>query len=225
MFTFAVRKRSVQIQNIPALVFEPRDGTSRGHIIHYHGWKSKIENHALMASAMAAAGFVVLVPDALYHGERGLQKAEGYELLPEVILSNLEEFPILSSYLQAKRLYLSGHSMGSMSAGVIFHQEKQVEAAAIINGYLSYKDLHVELPEGLLKVDPIDFLDSVGSRHLLILHGDADSSVDIQVQRDYIKKARGYFEPGHLFMEEIPRLDHYITLSMLERTINFFISL
>lgn len=225
MFTSRVKSTRVKIQHIPVLLFEPVDESPRGYIIHYHGWTSKKENHSLVASAMAAAGYVVLVPDALYHGQRGPCDYEDYDLLPEVILSNLEEFPILSSYLNVERIYLTGHSMGSMSAGVIFHQYKNVEAAAIINGYLSYKGLDVEVPEALRKVDPIDFFEGIGSRHLLILHGDGDSSVDIQVQRDYVKKARDYFEPGHLIMEEIPRLDHYITVGMLEKMINFFISL
>ncbi|NLY37497.1 MAG: hypothetical protein GX046_09750 [Tissierellia bacterium] len=225
MFTSRVTKKQVKIQHIPALLFEPIDQPIRAHIIHYHGWGSRKENHAFIASAMAAKGFAVLVPDALYHGQRGPNNEEGYDLLPHVVLSNLEEFPLLSSYLNAKRIFLSGHSMGSMSAGVIFHQKKEVEAAAIINGYLSYKNLDLEIPAALLKVDPTDFLEDIGSRHLLILHGDADSSVDIQVQRDYVKKAHSYYEPGHLIMEEISRLDHYITLWMLERTINFFLSL
>lgn len=223
MFISRVEKTRVKIGHIPALVFEPIDKKAQGHIIHYHGWGSKKENHSLVASALAAAGFMVLVPDGLYHGERGPFEEEDETLLPDVILSNLREFPLLSSYLKAEKLYLTGHSMGSMSAGVIFHQEKTVDAAIIINGYLSYKDLDLdmEVPKELLEVDPIDFLANVKDRHLLILHGDADSSVDIKVQRKYVKKAQAYYKPGHLIMEEIPSLNHYVTVAMLARMIDY----
>lgn len=225
MFTSRVTYKRIILQGIPALLFEPLDELPKGRVIHYHGWGSRKENHSLMASALAASGFEVLVPDALCHGERGSIASEGYEGLPEVILANLKEFPLLASFGKGAPLFLSGHSMGSMSAGVIFHQYPLVKAAAILNGYLSFKSLAGQIPRALLDVDPTDFLEGIGERHLLILHGEGDSSVDIQVQRDYVKKAREAFLPGHLVMEEYPRLDHWITLSMLERTLKFFLSL
>ncbi|NLY73035.1 MAG: hypothetical protein GX079_05035 [Tissierellia bacterium] len=220
MFNYTVREKRVVVDGTPCLLIEP-EGVSRGGVIHYHGLGSKKENHRFMASCLAASGYRVLVPDGLYHGERYEGEKER-EIISQVILSNLKEFDALASYLDEEVLFLTGHSMGSMSAGLIFHHRDQVLAASVINGYLSYKDLDLEVPQELLAVDPIDFLDRVGDRHLLILHGEADSSVDIDIQRKYFEQARGYFKEGNLVMEEIPRLDHYITLAMLQRTIEFF---
>ncbi len=223
MFSYSVGERRVLVDSIPCLRIEPIKEGDFPWIIHYHGWGSKKENHRFMASSLAAAGFRVLVPDCLYHGERKEDKE--IESLPRVLLSNLEEFDSLFSYLGTEEVFLSGHSMGSMSAGLIFHHRDVVRAAAIINGYLSYKDLEYEVPESLRKLDPLDYLEGLGDRHLLILHGDADSSVDIEVQRNYYSQAQAYFKEGHLIMEETPRLDHYITLAMLQRSLEFFLSL
>lgn len=223
MFDYGVIEKRLVIDDIPCLLIEPQ-GPVKAGVIHYHGLGSKKENHRLVASALAASGYRVLVPDGLYHGERFEGEKEP-EIISEVILSNLKEFDSLADYLDEETLYLTGHSMGSMTAGIIFHQKDRVAAASVINGYMNYGELDLEVPEDLLAVDPLKFLDRVGDRHMLILHGDADSSVDIENTRSYYRLAKEYFKEGHLIMEEVPRLDHYITVAMLQRTLEFFKSL
>lgn len=215
----------MEIGEIPAIYYTPVDMESLGTVIHYHGWSSQKENHDLMASNLCAAGYTVLVPDGLHHGERGsLDYEEEFEKILDVILQSIKEFPLLFDFLKPEGLAITGHSMGSMIAAGLFHSFESVDKAAVINGYCNYKEGFKEAettPEELLQYDPMLHLDKVGERKLLVLHGDADSSVSIDVQRDYVSRAKDFFKEGHLLYEEIPDLNHYITLSMLERTIEF----
>lgn len=220
MFNYPVREKRVLIGDIPALIIEADSSEDLAWVIHYHGWGSKKENHRLMASSLAASGFRVLVPDSLYHGER-LEERE-MDFLPQVLLANLGEFDDLVSYLGTKRVLLSGHSMGAMSAGLILHHKNKAQAAVVINGYLTYRDQEMDIGQELKGLDPLDYLENVQDKSLLILHGTRDDVVDIEVQRDYFKKARGAFRPGHLLMEEIEGVGHFVSLSMLEKTIEFF---
>lgn len=220
-----VEKKRVEIGEIPAIYYTPMDVESLGTVIHYHGWSSQKENHDLMASNLCAAGYTVLVPDGLYHGERGnLDYEEEFEKILDVILQSIKEFPLLYKWLKPKKLAITGHSMGSMIAAGLFHSIESIDKAAVINGYCNFKEGFQEaenIPEELLQYDPMLHLDKVGERKLLILHGDADSSVSIDIQRDYVNRAKDSFKEGHLIYEEMPNLNHYITLSMLQRTIAF----
>lgn len=225
MFKSRIRKKRIVIDAIPALLYKPLDQEALGSVIHYHGWSSQKENHDVMASSLCASGYEVLVPDGLYHGERGvLDYEKDYDKLPQVILKSVEEFPKLYAYLKPSSLALTGHSMGSMIAAALFHRETWVDKAVVINGYCDFGEGFKgweDLTQELLKLDPVKFLDRVGERKLLILHGDADTSVSIDVQRKYVQKAKASFKEGHLLYEEIPNLNHYITLSMLGRTLEF----
>lgn len=220
-----IEKKRVEIGAIPAIYYTPIDVEPCGTVIHYHGWSSQKENHDLMASTLCAAGFQVLVPDGLYHGERGsVDYEEDFEKILDVILQSIKEFPLLYAWLEPKELAITGHSMGSMIAAGLFHNHPSIAKAAVINGYCNYKEGFKDteaIPEELLELDPMNHLDQVGNRKLLVLHGDADSSVSIDIQRDYVERAKKFFLEGHLQYEELPNLNHYITLSMLQRTIEF----
>lgn len=65
-----INEKRITVDSVPCLFVEP-DDCVRGTVLFYHGWSSAKELQVLRARILAAYGYAVLVPDALYHGERG----------------------------------------------------------------------------------------------------------------------------------------------------------
>ena len=87
----------VYVEDIPALVFKPRN-TFKGKlplVLLYHGWSSNKENQVMLASTIALYGSMVLVPDAVNHGERGiLDYSDGNNVVEKfwpTIFNNINE--------------------------------------------------------------------------------------------------------------------------------------
>jgi len=64
-------EEKVRIQEIPAIIFRPREVKERiPTVIFYHGWSSNKELQRIRGFILASAGYQAVIPDAVYHGER-----------------------------------------------------------------------------------------------------------------------------------------------------------
>ena len=66
-----ITEEKIYIGDIPCLKIEGHEKV-KGVIIFYHGWSSTKELQSLRGHILAAYGYDVLIPEAIYHGERGL---------------------------------------------------------------------------------------------------------------------------------------------------------
>ena len=187
-------------------------------IIFYHGWSSTKEVQLMRGMILASFGYQVIIPDAINHGERGRvdygNPADVVKYFWPTILNNMDEYIKIKNYAinnfnaDGDSLGVSGHSMGGFTASGIFTYNKEIKSLVILNGSANWTGANFifkgllpgETPE-LLKeeeakissIDPMNHLDKLIDRPILILHGGADSVVDIKSQKDFYRTAYSHY--------------------------------
>jgi len=240
----------IYIDNIPAIRFNLKSNKDKiPTIILYHGWSSCKESQRLRGFILANLGFQVIIPDAIYHGER--ERLEDYEVENAVkyfwptILNNMEEADKIIDYCidnlntDPHRIGLIGHSMGGFTAAGIFTHNSNIRTAVILNGSLYWGyfnsifkeqfklDLSnhevLKAEEKINFLDPMNNIDKLLDRPILLLHGEKDSLVDISGQRIFYEKVGPkYSDKSLLQLIEYSNLDHFVTTNMMDEAAKWF---
>lgn len=239
-----ITEEKVMVEEIPCLKFLPKsDKEKYPTILYYHGWSSNKEFQRFKANVLASYGYQVLVPDAINHGERNLVAFEKEGVLEKYLLEtvhhSIEEVPLLIDYLKdlqetdENRLGVMGTSMGGLISSGVFIQQQIFKTLVVFNGACAWHKLesfdqteelekYEEYKDKLAEYDPVKNLDSLNERPLLLLHGDIDTSIPIEAQRYFYEKALDYYnDERKLKFVEVPRMDHYISIGMLESAVVF----
>lgn len=231
----------LQIGEIPAtlLSYESPDKKLPG-VIWYHGWSSSRESQIFRANMIASFGFHVLVADGALHGDRGSTDYEdeevAYRELPRVILKNLEEFPMLEAAFRENAniegpIFVTGHSMGAMTAGGILANYPNVGGAICFNGvndwsldkFLDERRMDREVARGAERFNPLNHLDKFKERPLLMINGDEDHEVDGKLQEAFYRELRNYYNTDALKFEWAIATPHVVTTNMMEEGIKFLL--
>ena len=247
MEAFGVEEKRVEIGGIPCIYFSPRQSFEKTRtIIFYHGWSSSKERQRMRASILSSFGFKVLLPDALYHGERKALK--NYNLLAsqkyifwDIVGRNREESSILIDGLvrdygaDPLGIFVMGHSMGGITSGGVLVKNRRVAGALILNGSCDYKmsneifktsifknrEPSMVLDDKILSYSPKENVESILDRPMLILHGEADSLVDIRPQAKFFKMMREDYGKKDIDFIAYENLNHYVTVDMMEESISW----
>lgn len=240
-----VIEEKVLIGDISALVFKPEKTVDNPPgVVFYHGWSSNKDVQRFRAYIISSCGYVVILPDSIYHGERGsidYSKKENGPTFWKVVLSNLREWSQIKEYLineykvDRNRIAVSGHSMGGFTSAGIFAADTEISSLIVHNGScnwgesndifkreLGFSDVEEfeELEEIVLENDPMTRLKYLKDRPILLLHGDSDSVVDIKPQLNFYNSLMElYGEKDRLKMITYKNLNHYLTTGMLEEMI------
>ncbi len=244
---FIKRERHL-IGDIPVLRLIPRDTEEPFKtIVFYHGWSSSKEVQLMRGMILASFGYQVILPDSVNHGERGIVDYEDPESVVgyfwPTILKNMEEYEKIRDHIvenfsgDRDRLAVMGNSMGGFTASGIFTYNPEVRSLTMLNGSgnwtganFIFKELVPgELPDWLKEeekkiglIDPMNHLEKIKDRPLLILHGSADSVVDISSQREFYGKAQDlYSDKSRIDMIEYKNLNHIVSTNMMEETVKW----
>ncbi len=239
----------IDIEGIPTILIRPKDTEGKlPTILFYHGWSSTKEYQRLRAFTLAILGYQVLIPDAIYHGDRNpldyydLKSAKAY--FWRTIISNLRESEKIIDYavenLEAdkNRIGLIGNSMGGITAAGIFVANEDIKTAVILNGSCDWdlsnrlfkERFQIEMTEELYEMEkyiedynPTNNLKKLQNRPLLLLHGDMDRVVRADAQEAFMKKAKLVYEDAtHIKYISYPNLNHFVTTNMMEEACIWF---
>lgn len=234
--------KRIDIEGIPSILMRPKNRQEKyPTVIFYHGWTSNKDTQSFRGFILASLGYQVLLPDAIYHGERGridYGAKENAGVFWEVVLKNLEESDYLIDGLvryydaDERRIALSGHSMGGFTSIGIFAKNKLPRTLVVLNGSGNWEksndifieilgiertDRFNELQKRVIELDPFKKLDDLKDRPILILHGEDDSVVDIGPQREFYEVLKKRFKRQDLIMmSTYKQLNHYVTTNMME---------
>ncbi len=242
-----VKEEKLEIDGIPCLKFSPRQTEELlPAILYYHGWSSNKENQRFKAIIMASFGYIVVVPDALHHGERNPIEYNEENLEKyfwDIVINSVQESKKLIARMSGNNLIdpdkmgVMGHSMGGFTAAGVFVENKNLNCLVNINGSSAWGDfnrLFIEKNDKapvsfqdetkLARFDPVNNKEKLNLRPVLLLHGDSDTFVPIDSQRIFYKKIAPLYEqnPEKLKLVEVPAMNHYISTGMLEEGIRWF---
>lgn len=129
-------------------------------MIFLHGFMSGKEHNLHYAYNLVEKGVRVLLPDALYHGERDIGMNESQMNLKfwEIVFQNIKEVGILHEEL-GKRGYdgkvaVGGTSMGGITTAGCLMTYNWIHTAAILMGAVNYVKL---LDSQLAKLEKLNF--------------------------------------------------------------------
>lgn len=239
--------QKILLAEIPCLYIKPRFISGElPTVVFYHGWHSRKENNGFLAQILACNGYSVILPDDLDHGERGSIDYDTEYALENnfwrIVLNGVDEFKgiiddaVRKLGIDTRRIAVGGSSMGGFIASGIFAANTNIRTLVCFNGGSAWEEAEKEfeekagwevLPEEQLakirQYDPLRYKETIYPRPVLLLHGDSDTQVYIQIQRHFIKEISklysDYSEKIKLF--EVPRLNHDKTVSMIEEMLEW----
>lgn len=173
-------------------------------IFHFHGYTSSKELHSFFAYAFARAGFRVILPEAVEHGERfdGNVERRRYQFW-DILERNINEFEVYVNHYREKGLLIEdkigicGTSMGGFTVLGILAKYKNIAAAASYMGSGFYSTLsHSLFPPVIInneddtlmvdrmlanlnKLDARKNLSALAAQPLLLWHGRQDEIVPV----------------------------------------------
>lgn len=138
------------LADIPCLVFSDDRFARTSLLLHYHGWRDhKGDVNTPAHTGATSAGFTVVAPDCVEHGERRTDdwhRAEfnGWAFVCEVCdqtrqeASDLVDAALALPNVSDVRPQLSGGSMGGIIAQMVFAQDERFVALVSVVGRSSF---------------------------------------------------------------------------------------
>jgi len=234
------------LNGIPCLYSQPETGKPKATVFFYHGWSSNKEYMQFTASILSLYGYAVILPDLIHHGERGkLDRYTPDKLMTyfwEIIYQTMDEAAgllqaaVKTCGLEEQRLAAAGESMGGFSAAGVFAQIETFKCLVNFNGSCAWEKAEqlfrpafgrppasdAELVD-IRRYDPFPKLKTAKPRPILLLHGDADTTVSVENARYFYQQMQPAYLAANqkLSLIESPGLDHYITVDMLENCVKW----
>lgn len=232
-----------EINGVPCLKCKPKDAKGLlPTVIYYHGWHSSKEFIKFQAMTIASYGYQLIIPDALYHGERNAidhddpQNVERYvwEIIFQSVKEsrNFIESVVKDHEADPIRIGVMGSSMGAITAGGIFVENTGLKCLVGFNGTFAWKEAvkrnHLPTSPNYSQLieyyDPMNNGEKINERAISILHGVDDTSVPIETQKLFYNHMLSLYteDPSKIELIEYSKIDHRITTGMLERAISWF---
>lgn len=239
-----VSVKRILLSDLPCLYTERTDTDEcSGYVILYHGWSSKKENRAFLATVLSQYGYRVILPDAIHHGERGSLDYSDPSVFMDYswrcVKQNIEEStPLIEAACdlfktQPSRFALIGESMGGFSAAGAFVRNPDLNSLVCVNGSCAYeKAFEINLTKnapnpsaealGLIRaVDPMSHKELLRERPILILHGDSDTTVPLASQQYFMEEIAPLYQkhPERLQMIVSNHCNHHFVIAMVEQAV------
>lgn len=243
----SIIEKKIYIGEIPAILFTPKEKEGLlPTIIFYHGWTSRKEFQRMRAFIFASVGYQVLIPDAIYHGERNPidYRENSGEYFWKTIFKNLDESDSIIDELVSKynadpyRIGVAGNSMGGFTSSGIFTHNPKIKALVVLNGSCDWQDFNEmlkkyfsiamtdklkKIEERVNKVNPVNNLHLLNNRPILMLHGKDDKTVPAISQKNFYDKAKPYYKnKDNIKLIQYHDLNHFVTTNMMEESIIWF---
>lgn len=205
-------------------------------VVFYHGWTGRKENNLTQGYEFARQGVRVVMPDALYHGERTDEKGpRAHEAeFWQIVMQSVEEFPQVAAFyrdaglIRDSQIAVSGLSMGGITTCALLATYDWITAAGCFMGtpcavdFLHYLLAHVpgmnQVPQedvdaqvtALEKMDLSHHPERIAGRPVHFWHGLADDTVPPQPTLDFIKHVQQIPAGRNVTVKTTPDVGHEV---------------
>lgn len=215
-------------------------------ILFYHGWAwdGKVLTQAY---EIARKDFRVIIPEALFHGEREDGPIESHQAqFWEVIKHSLTEFPKLVKYysklglIQDDQVAVGGLSMGGITSCALFTIYPWIKAAICLEGTpapLAFAHVMIDKFPGIgdiptdyiqQQLDGIDKFDlsldpaKIAGRDLHFWHGTADPIVPYDLTAKFFDDVKGKTYAQNVTMSTTQGASHKVPMDITRETVEKF---
>lgn len=240
-------ERKIYIGNIPVIRFVPKEKKEDKYktIVFYHGWSSNKESQRLRAYILASLGYQVIVPDAINHGERGtvdyLDPSVGVDKFWPTVIENINEFNKIKKHIvnflngDIEKIAVTGNSMGGITTAGILANDEDIKTGVVLNGSCNwtmtneiFRDMlkidndtiFRNIEDSIYDIDPINNLNNLKGKNILLQHGLSDSVVNIKPQISFFNRINK--KDTNIELIRYENLNHFVTTNIMEEMINWF---
>lgn len=242
-----------ECQGLPylELIEEDKKDQSLPLIIFYHGWTGRKENNLTQGYEIAKKGFRVVMPDALFHGERADGPAENHQLqFWQIIEKSIEEFPKFvklyadQGLIDGDNVAVGGLSMGGITVCALFTVYPWIKNAVCLEGTpnpvafakilvdnlpgiedVPQEYIHEQLA-GLNQIDMSLNREKIAGRPLHFWHGTADDMVPYNLTKKFFDEIQGKDFAKNVTMTTTPGAGHKVsyetTVEMADKFAEYF---
>jgi predicted esterase len=229
------------ICGVPSIVLHPATEPV-GCVVLYHGWGSTMDSYKFFATLISSWRYKVIIPELPLHGKRGSLNYTDETTLqthfwPVVFQGVQDVEKIVTELSQDTKcpITMIGHSTGGFITAGAFAKHQQVHSAIVINGscaWVQFEELYRKKlglnpmekneKDALQQHDPLSHIRLKPVKPLLLLHCQEDTSVPIDSLRYFVNAMSNEDKLGdHIQFIEYPRVNHQITLGMLQKIKEF----
>jgi uncharacterized protein len=236
----------IALSSIPCIVCKPL--TPNGITVFiYHGWGSTPKNQTFLAKILSTYGFTVVLPEIVNHSSRSPVgdpfniKVLQAKFWPTVLQSvkeagSLFEAAIDAGLARRGKIALVGSSTGGVISAGIFSANPEIRALVTINGSPAWEEAERLWRKGdnrppatseelkhIRCYDPMNHLEKLENRPILMLHGSQDTSMSPLAPRHFYKAAEPFYvnDKDRLTYSEYYNVNHTISLNMIEELVNW----
>jgi len=244
-----------RVHNVPLLhvVKQQAIAESLPTIIFLHGFESIKERNVQYAYMLAEKGFRVILPEAIYHGERALKDENLPSLFWKIVLQSIHEIQLIKGWFvdqqltNVNRIGLAGTSMGAIATLGAMAKYDWVRVAVSLMGdpsYINFANYQLKLLEKqgvtlhytqeqkdqlmqiLQSIQASTYIDTWNARPLLFWHGKQDQVVPYQSSYDFYMKLRNIYEEQNVALSYIldEKSAHNVPNQGVVETVNWFSS-
>lgn len=238
-----------KVAEIPVLEIYPEGAanTPLPLVFFYHGWTNCKEAALVHGYEIAKRGIRVVMPDAMYHGERkdDLATKEHVAEFWQIVLQSIKEFPSLqAAYIEsgkaiAEHVGVSGLSMGGITTCGLLTVYKEIKSAVCLMGtpkMTEFAELTVEgaksrgllLPEGIEQIfseiadcDLSRHPERIAHRPMHFWHGTKDDTVPFDPTYDFYLSIQDQSWADHVSFT-ITEDGHKVPYAISVETADFF---
>lgn len=241
----------LNINGIPSLhIVEENDASKQlPFVIFIHGFTSAKEHNLHYAYLLAEKGMRVVLPEALYHGER--QKDINQKDLPfhfwDIVLTTIDELEVVKEFFEVKglidieRIGLAGTSMGGIVTFGALTQYKWIHSAVSLMGSPNYESLArmqmdemkkrgIQLPISdaeqkrlLVRLKQYDLSlqpEKLSNRPLFLWHGELDTVVPFEYTSHFYETMKSKSNPVRFIADK--KAGHQVSREGLLKTVEWF---
>ncbi len=235
-----------QVGAMPLLIARPQSGGPFPLIVALHGFTGNKETMLPLIEPLAAAGFVVAAPDAMFHGARldeaWMERAQTNEAVAigQSVFATAAELPALLDALLDRPdaradathgVGVAGVSMGALTLYAAIPLEPRFSVAvSLIGGGTwgnkfdeAFAQLAPDARANLRERDIMQHLDAFARITLLLLAGELDPILPAWTTQAFHDALRPRVpDPDRLRIIVEPGVDHTVTPAMGVETIAWF---
>jgi dipeptidyl aminopeptidase/acylaminoacyl peptidase len=179
-------------------------------VIHCHGNAGNVENHAPFSEFLVDDGFAVLMFDYRGYGDSENASSTRATLVRDTQAAL--DYALLREDLDPHRIGVLGVSLGGVAASHLAADRPEIRSVALISPFTGWSDIaddHVPVLGRLLVrrgFDPMDAAVLLGTKPLLVMHGERDTVVPVAHGRRLVEAALSAGVGAQLFL--LPGADH-----------------